>query len=530
MWCTLPFFGMSSAMASTPPNFEQLIQACSEGDLSAVLKLIPTTDPRWFKSAALRTAADHNHTEIVLALLPYSDANAHDHHALKCAIGNHNDVLLDALLPLCENPFTQELYSVYATLHALWPEKLELFENTPIPQHQYDMILAAVCFDGTTPEHIMDLFSKTSVEAQKSAMIILLENRKYKLFDLVVAHSEPHNCVKAMHACFDHDYGRAKNLFQRCMASNVTIDMKDLRGIFEYSLDRLDWEVIHQVAPAVNWRSYSFIQHNIIEKVVKHNAVDVYTYFEQYFEQWGVKPSAQSAQISAQLGNQELTNLQINKNTVTTDVLDCICANGWSDTLSLALNCMDNDVLDALQHRLNARTGTRFAQCVRNQHYNCLAQILSHAFVTHKKTHTRAIDIWVLELVCQFSTDSLLFATVSQNISVKDVDQILDQAYHYFMKRPNERKQHVAVVEKFLPFASQKTRVHLFNLFVSDCTQTPQVTYAKKLAKTVAPYIKNQDVTRATQEWWDNYQAPKVNTKLSKAIGKCGTKGTARKM
>lgn len=514
-------------MSTTPPNFNQLIQACSDGDLPKVLELLPTTDPTWFKSAPLRTAAEHNHTEIVLALLPHSNTNAHDHQALKSAIRHHNDVLFEALFSLCTDCFTSEFYSIYATVYALWPEKLILFEDMEISQSQYDMALMGACYDHKDPKYITDLLSKTSVRAQKSAMKILLENCNYKLFDAMMDHSDPHNCVDAMLVCFDLGHARrAKKLFQRCTASQVCLDDKVLRRILDHAVERLDWQLIDQVAPLVDFERYS-----IGEKVVEHNDVDVYTYFQKL----GLTPTFKSAQMSAKLGNKELTHLQINTETVTPEVLDAISANGWGDVLDAALKCMDNDVLKNLQHSLTnyGNENPYFSKCVRNEHYTCLEQILSHAFATHKSEGE--LGRWVFELACEFSSDPLLFNALSKNISCKETDQVVSQALRNFEHRsthPNHLtrlKSYAMVLENLLPFASQKTRVALFGQFVTNCSHPP-IAHAKKLAKATAVYIKPKDITPATQWWWDAYQAQKLNKKMSKMIGNNGAQGVVKKM
>lgn len=514
-------------MSSIPPNFDQLIQACSDGDLPKVLELLPTTNPTWFKSAPLRTAAEHNHTDIVLALLPHSDANAHDQQALKIAISQHNEVLFDALLPLCPDVFSEKFYSIYATIYALWPEKLALFENTEISQSQYDMALQGLCYEATDPSHFMPLLPKTSTDAQKQAMIILLKNNKYELFDLVTDHNDPHNCVEAMVECLPTDYPRAKKLFKRCLNANVLLTDKVARHVLVYALQRLDWPTVAQAAPLSNCHNCT-----IMDQVVERNDLDVYTYFEQL----GAPISSKSAEISANLGNKELTVRQINKKTVTLRLLDEISGQGWSDLLSTALDCMSDDVLKKLQHDLSCygRGNPYFAQCVRNQHYTCLAQILSHTFVTHERT-CRMGD-WVFELAREFSTDPVFFTTLSANVSHQEIDQIVWEAHRYFMhgptnrEHPTWREKHVAVIENLLPFASQKTRIKMFEKCVPNCAETPQDTHAEQLTKAVALYMSNDDITPATQCWWDAYQAQKLNKKLSEMIGDGGAQGVVKKM
>lgn len=518
-------------MSTIPPNFNQLIQACSDGDLPRVLELLPTTDPTWFQNAPLRTAADHNHTEIVLALLPHSNANAHDHQALKSAISHHNDVLFNALFPLCTNSFTNDFYSIYATIYALWPENLILFEDMEISQSQYDMALMGACYDHKDPKYITNLLSKTSVAAQKSAMKILLENCNYKLFDVMMDHSDPHNCVDAMLVCFDNDHARAKKLFQRCTASQVCLDDKVLRRVLDYAVEDLDWQLIDQVAPLVDFERYSIGEKSMAEKVVEHNDVDVYTYFQKL----GLTPTFKSAQMSAKLGNKELTHLQINTETVTPEVLDAISANGWGDVLDTALGCMDNDVLKNLQHSLTnyGNENPYFSKCVRNQHYTCLEQILSHAFVSNK---SEGVGRWVFELAREFSTDPLLFNALSKNLSPQEIDHVAYQALRNFEHRSTHpsvvtrRKSYAMVMENLLPFASQKARVELFGRFVANCTQTPKIPHAQNLAKATAVYIKSKDVTKSTQQWWDAYQSKTLQKKLSKKIGKRGATAAKKKI
>lgn len=95
-------------------QFNQLIDACTIGDLKTVKALIPTMDVTLLQSAALRTAACYNHTPIVLELLPHSDSTAVENDALRHAIEHNNCVLIDALLPLCDPYAKNHRVSVFA--------------------------------------------------------------------------------------------------------------------------------------------------------------------------------------------------------------------------------------------------------------------------------------------------------------------------------------------------------------------------------------------------------------------------------
>lgn len=507
-------------MSTIPPHFNELIKACTDGNLPQVLELLPSTNPKWFKSAALRTAAANNHTDIVLTLLPHSHANAHDNRALKSAISNRNDVLFDALFPLCTDVFTEKFYSIYATIYALWPEKLGIFEHLQIPQGQYDMALQGLCFENKDPTPLMHLLKKTSVKAQKAAMIILLENTQYTLFDLVTNHNDPRNCVEAMVECLEYDYTRAKNLFQRCSDAKVPLTDKVARHVLVNALEYLDWHTITQAAPLANCSRFT-----IMEQVVEHNDLDVYTYFEQL----RAPVTSKSAEISAKLGNKELTARQINKNTVSINLLHWISAQGWNDLLSVALKCMSKDLLNSLQHGGNyGFEDTRFVQCVRNQHYNCLAQILSHVFVKNKRTFK--MGNWVFEVAHQCSSDPLLFETLSQNLSAAEIDQIVTEAYRRLRDDPTNGARYMAVIENLVSFVSRKIRIELFDACVQMCSQNVKNEDTEQLVKLIAPYIKNKDITSATQWWWDIHQSKKFNAKLSKKIGGRGAAGAKRKI
>ncbi len=508
-------------MSTIPPHFNELIKACTDGNLPQVLELLPLTDPKWFKSAALRTASQHNHIDIVLALLPHSDPAAHDNGALKCAIFNHNDILFNALFPFCADVFTDKFYSIYATIYALWPEKLGVFEHIEIPQHQYDMALQGLCFEAEDPTLITHLLDKTSLDAQKAAMIILLENTQYKVFDVVANHNAPHNCVEAMVECLEYDYTRAKKLFQRCLAANVLLSDKDVRHVLVNALQHLDWPIIAQAAPLANCSNCT-----IMEQVVEHNDLDVYTYFEQL----GAPATSKSAELSAKLGNKELTARQINKNTVTINLLHWISAHGWSDLLSIALGCMSEDMLNKLQHSFSnyGFEDAKFALCVRNQHYECLAQILSHVFVKNERTFK--MGAWVFGLACEFANDQRFVDTLSQNLSVKEIDQIVTEAYQHVLHNPLDSEQYVVPIENFLPFASRKKRIELFDGCVQMCVHDSKIQWTEQLANIIAPYIKNKDITLSTQWWWDIHQSKKLNAKLNEKLKILGVEGAIKKI
>lgn len=509
-------------MSTIPPNFGKLVQACSEGDLPQVLALLPTTDPTWFKSAPLRTAADRNHTQIVLELLPHSQANANDHRALKCAIRHHNEVLFDALFPLCADCFTSDFYSVYATVYALWPEKLHVFEGMDISQEQYDLALMGSCHTTTDPKMVICLLDKTSVEAQKRAMATLLANCKYELFDELTDHSDPNNCTEAMVDCLPHDYPRAIKLFRRCLRNKVSLTSSEVYSVVEHALERLDWSTLSEARPLLTGR-YMYLA----RKVAQHNDVDVYNYFEEI-----APPDAVSAKISAQLGNKELTARQLNEDTVTPDVLHWISAWGWSDLLSQALECMSEWHLRDLQR---GDTGlddfdpnTWFAPCVRHQHYDCLGQVLSRAFIDTKRWSK--VGRWVCALAGQFYSDPLFVDTLCKNVGAEEMSQIVKQAYENAIRCEENSQSYINIIEHLLPSVAQKYRVELFNSGVTMCATPQSNQCASIVANIVAPYIKNTDITPSTQPWWDVYQAQKLNGTLNEEVANTGREKRVKKI
>ena len=81
----------------------QLVKAAAEGDVSQIEQLCALgANPLFSQSAALRAAAEHNHTEAVLALLPLSNPKAYNSFVLYSAIVNRNQILVEKLWDVCD--------------------------------------------------------------------------------------------------------------------------------------------------------------------------------------------------------------------------------------------------------------------------------------------------------------------------------------------------------------------------------------------------------------------------------------------
>ena len=523
-------------MSTISLNFDQLIQACSDGDLPRVLELLPTTDPTWLKSAALRVAAHQNHTQIVLALLPHSDASAHENAALKCAIRNKNPVLFNGLFSLCTNPFERNLYehSVFAHLCVNWPEKMEIFKNTVVPQDQYNNALDLFCenaHNGGPSEitelhrHLFkDLLEKTDNSVQVEAMKKLLSSN-LELFDMLLEHHPPANCAHVLEKCLEEDGARAITLFKNCLAANVPLSTKILSKFLEYAVDNLDWEVLRLTATPQAWK-----QSKAIERVARYNDVDLYEYCVQH----GAIPTEKSTEISAYSRNHELTARQITKDCVTLNTLHWICAWGWNDLLPKALDCVREGYIQAItRDTLGYHKSFEghddnmwFSSCVRNQEYECLAQLLSYLF--HREVRDSPGPIWLHRLACCFYSDPIFVNVFTTNLPTVKIDLIVSETLGFLHDSAHSQKA-AELIEVFLPFMSNEHRIHVFGRVVNMCANPPNE-YPQMVASIVAPYIKNEDITPDTQQWWDVYQSQKLNASLSERLEKYGEHKTVKKM
>ena len=533
---TTPLFACEFDM-SMPPHFDELIQACTVGDLAHVLDLIPLTNPKWFESVAFLTAASYNHTEIVLALLPYSDPTANEDMALKFAIENKNTVLFDALFPLCTDPFATRLYvhSIFAYICVNWPEKMEVFKNTVIPQNQYDSALDLLCDTAnkgglaeiTVPLRnvLKDVLDKTSSGAQKQAMKNLWPKNR-ELFDLLIDHNSPANFVHILEKCLEEDYTHAITLFKRCRAANVSLPMPLLSKFLEYAVGNLDWKMIPLMATPETWE-----HSKAIERVALCNNLDMYEYCVQY----GATPTKESARISAKMGNKELATRQMTEGTTTPDVLHWICAWGWNDLLPHALDYTDKKDIDALhserrfgrEQSFEECDGMWFDSCVRNQNFDCLDQILSYVFKSPSRDD--AGPKWLHQLACHFYSDPIFVDVLSKNLPTVEMDLIVKKALRSVHDSIHGWKV-PEVVEVFLPYTSPKFRVQLFEDVVDICKKYPQNHQIQKVSIAIAQYIKNKDITLSTQWWWDIHQSKKLNAKLNKKLKILGVECAVKKI
>lgn len=77
--CKVWYNQLSWCLLRHMPTFDEqdnnsaLVQACKDGNLDEVQRLLPTSNPRAHNSAAVRWAADGGHVEIVRLLAPLSD-------------------------------------------------------------------------------------------------------------------------------------------------------------------------------------------------------------------------------------------------------------------------------------------------------------------------------------------------------------------------------------------------------------------------------------------------------------------------
>lgn len=120
----------------------QIIKAAAEGNVPQIEQLCALgANPLFSQSAALRTAAEHNHTEAVLALLPLSDPKAYNSFSLYSAIVNRNQILVDKLWDVCDlispvplNPQELDDYPfydlvAYASCEWMWEKMLDFMQK-----------------------------------------------------------------------------------------------------------------------------------------------------------------------------------------------------------------------------------------------------------------------------------------------------------------------------------------------------------------------------------------------------------------
>ena len=115
----------------TSSEFNEMIEACTVGDLNTVVRLIPHVDVTAIKCAPLRTASLYNNTSCVLALLPHSDVSVLENQVLRAAVIKRNSEIFDAVVSLCDPTYSGQIfYSAGILLCAEgWWEKLGDIED-----------------------------------------------------------------------------------------------------------------------------------------------------------------------------------------------------------------------------------------------------------------------------------------------------------------------------------------------------------------------------------------------------------------
>jgi len=171
-------------------NNQLLIEAAQKGDLTAVLGLIPLSDPTSDNSEALAQAARHGHTDCVEALIPVSDVGADNSFALWIAANQGHRDCVAVLIPY-SRPKDGHCRALKTAARFGHVDCVEILQTQHSQKERIEALLMAV-----TGNH------RDCVEALArgvrdwslltSPFYHCVAQRQYELADVVYTHLEPH--------------------------------------------------------------------------------------------------------------------------------------------------------------------------------------------------------------------------------------------------------------------------------------------------------------------------------------------------
>jgi len=187
----------------------QLVKAAAEGDVFQIERLCALgVDPLFSQSAALRAAAEHNHTEAVLALLPFSNPKAYNSFVLYSAIVNRNQILVEKLWDVCDlvspvalapkemNDYPFYDLVAYASCEWMWEKMLDFMQNCQEEIIDYTNMVGWLYLN-------QDNLSLASPSARKVYEHVTAQFEPTTLMDVLIAEHSDHasNYNFAIFAC-----------------------------------------------------------------------------------------------------------------------------------------------------------------------------------------------------------------------------------------------------------------------------------------------------------------------------------------
>ena len=409
-------------------QFNQLIHACTIGDLKTVKALIPTMDVALLQSAALRTAACYNHTPIVLELLPHSDSTAVENDALRHAIEHNNCVLIDALLPLCDPYAKNHRVSVFAwsaylsrtdvvmkieRLHASSPHDCEgAIEFCVYQKFVPNNTILAHLLSKCRLQNLSEIFDICLNEGHESWIDRLRPLLPDKEIDLA--------CYYAKH----NHYPKAEQIWDTINPDTISIE--HYKHLLANCLIRLYTPLLQKMF-AVRTLLFKALTSEHLSWAVVHGDKDLV----EYFLNGGCEINEATIDLACAINPDiALLIMQRGHEQIGINAIENLAGNGWINALKYALENIDVDVFLDEMHRLHLSFNKtiRFEQCGEHNHLQALDMVLDYTkkqkcmenFCDQEKNH-RAPE-WLNNFVLHFANNIEVLNTVAPYAQPSDME------------------------------------------------------------------------------------------------------------
>lgn len=302
--------------------FNQLLRACETGDVILAHALIPLVDCRECQSAPLRTAALHNHTQLVLDLLPHSDPSAVEHDALRQAISHNNSMLIETLLPGCNPLEAFQRCSIFMLCGMLGREELFTHiarECGPTAQ-DYDRTLKFSAEQNATPKPMLStlphILPHCTEKTLQKIFKQMLERRCLEWVEGLLP-AQPHRILAlARLYMMKSELSKAHEVWRQFAASNLPVVNQDYYEFLDHCVYKLYPPLLKDILTPP-WRAQSLQHEEVLETVVLHKDPALL----QEFIDLGFKVNSGALRLAAKTDPQ-ITTLLLNAHKKTSDTID----------------------------------------------------------------------------------------------------------------------------------------------------------------------------------------------------------------
>lgn len=234
-------------------EFNEMIEACTVGDLNTVVRLIPHVDVRAMMCGPLRTASMYNHTSCVLALLPHSDASAVENQVLREAIVNRNSEIFDAVISLCDPTYHGSIfYSACIVLTAEgWWEKFGEFKDK-MTQSDWDFTLGYMSNYLAKKQDVALFINNCTLQAIDEAVDACIKNRNDLVVQLIDVCS-PNKYAEIIKYCIEHnDKESVCKIFNKMIDLKLSFDEGCANSVLNFAAKNFDINLVKLAMPYAN--------------------------------------------------------------------------------------------------------------------------------------------------------------------------------------------------------------------------------------------------------------------------------------